>query len=296
MKRRKALAFLWLVALILAILWITGRARPTELRVTFLDVGQGDGIVIETPSGKVILVDSGGTGAAEGEDMGRRVVVPYLRQRGINALDVLLLTHPDSDHIGGAASILRAFPVSLFMDNGQTTGSRTLARTLRAAEERHVAYKRTARGEELDCHDGVTLSILAPTEAERQGITNDASTVVRVEYGRTAFLLTGDAEAEEESELIAASQPLACNVLKVGHHGSRFSSTPAFLDACHPQLAVVSVGRHNLYGHPSGEVLQRLHDRHIRIFRTDQSGAITCLSNGLTVQVKTMRSGAGLKP
>ena len=134
---------------------------------------------------------------------------------------------------------------------------------------RHVPVKAARRGQSLDCGDGVTLDILAPTpleaqaEAETNGAANNASVVARLRYGRTAFLFTGDAEGDEEADLAANGLSLGCDVLKTGHHGSRTSTTPAFLARAHPREAIISVGRHNLYGHPSGDVLARLRTRHL---------------------------------
>jgi competence protein ComEC len=267
----------------------TRRMQPGELRVTFLDVGQGDSSVIETPSGKVLVVDTGGI-APEGDgDEGERAVAPFLMQRGINRIDILLLTHPDADHIGGAGTLLERFPVGLLMENGQPVETPPFAHILKAENAHHVQESEARRGEEIDCGDGVTARVLSPTEEERRGPTNNASIVLRVQYGRTAFLLTGDAEADEETDIVNSGQPLACDVLKVGHHGSHTSTTPEFLNAAHPKTAVISVGRHNLYGHPSREVLERLQGLGARVYRTDRNGAVTCVSDGVAVRTEVMQ-------
>ena len=252
-------------------------------------MGQGDAAVLESPSGKVLLIDTGGISHDGDDDEGRRVVAPYLRQRGINRIDVILLSHPHADHIGGAKSLLERFGVGLLMDNGQDLDSAVVTPILEAVKRKGTLYQQAQRGQELNLGDGVILHILAPTEKAVSDRINDASMVVRVEYGRTAFLFTGDAEASEEAEIVRSGQTLGSDVLKVGHHGSRTSSTASFLTAVHPKIAVISVGARNLYGHPNSEVLDRLSGLGTHIFRTDKKGAVTCFSNGITLRTETMQ-------
>ena len=259
------------------------------LHVTFLDIGQGDSAVIQTPSGKVIVIDTGGVGSAPGDDMGRKVVAPFLRHKGINRIDTLILTHPHADHIGGANTLLQAFDTRLLLDNGQNDPSPLVAQYQQTAQRSHIPYRAAQRGQSLDCGDGVKLDILAPTPLETHGTANNASVVVRLCYGRAAFLLTGDAEASEEADLVRDRLLLACDVLKAGHHGSDTSTTPDFLARAHPHWAVLSLGAHNLYGHPHAAVIARLRAGGIQALRTDQTGAVLCQSDGAQVQVRAVR-------
>ena len=220
---------------------------------------------------------------------GRETVAPFLRSRGINKVDILLLTHPDSDHVGGAASLLDRIPIGMLLLNGQAFDSHLMAHILEGAQLHHVGYKLGRRGQTMDFGDGVTAQVLSPTEEETQGATNDASIVVRLEYGRTSFLFTGDAQAAEESDILHSGQAVVTDVLKVGHHGSRHSTTPELLAATHPKIAVISVGARNVYGHPDPGVMQRLESSHTEIYRTDKRGAVTCYSDGVTVRAETMR-------
>ncbi len=293
---RRLLLFI-LCANLLWIGWaLYRRSQPPVLRVTFLDVGQGDSLVIETPSGKVLVVDTGGVARDGGDNQGQRVVVPFLQSEGVNRIDALLLTHPHADHIGGAKTLIERFPVGLLMDNGQASASPLMTAYLDAARARSLSYKAARPGQQIDCGDGAMLKILAPTEAATHGSPNNASLVARLEFGQVAFLLTGDAEAEEEEDLLARGANLACDVLKTGHHGSRTSSTSDFLAAAHPRAAVISVGARNLYADPNPEVVARLQAGGAQVYRTDERGAITCRTNGQTVEIETMRQEAKRGP
>ena len=275
---------------ILLLIWrLIYHPAPPELRVTFLDVGQGDAAVIETPGGRTVLMDTGGRDIEGDNDEGRRTVAPFLRSRGVNRIDAMLLSHPHADHIGGAATLLNRFTVNLVMDNGQDADKPLVSEILTTAQAHHALYKTARRGQVLELGDGVVLRVLAPTETETQGPVNNASLVVRLEYGQTSLLFTGDAETDEERDLLTNGDrnALACNALKVGHHGSDTSTTPDFLAAAHPALAVVSVGKRNLYGHPRREILDRLAAGGVKTFRTDQNGAVTLISDGVRFRAET---------
>ena len=271
--------------------WHAGSSHAeATLRVTFLDVGQGDSAVIETPGGRVVLVDCGGRQEPAGADMGRMAVEPYLRSRGVRKIDAIILTHPHLDHIGGADSLLRDFPTDLVIDNGEPTVPPAEERILADAAERHVAHRIAVRGQSLDLGDGVRADILAPTPEETQADhPNNASIVIRLTYGRRRFLLMGDAEKAEESDLVESRLPLDCDVLKVGHHGSKTSTLPGFLKVSHPEDAIISVGAENRYGHPSQEVVQRLQQSGAHVIRTDVAGAVQCETDGYMLKISTMR-------
>lgn len=230
-----------------------------------------------------MVIDAGGL-LPNGEDQGQRVVVPYLRARGIQTVDLLLLTHSDADHIGGAATLLERFPIRLLLDNGLPTP--LVKHTLALAAQQQTVHRIGCRGQRLDFGDGVTGRILSPSDRETHGSDNEASLVLRLDYGRTSFLFTGDAGAEAEKAMLRAGQPLAADVLKVGHHGSRSSTTEPFLAAVRPRFAVLSAGKNNVYGHPSPLVMERLLRAGVRCYRTDKQGAITFFSNGRTLSVE----------
>ncbi len=264
--------------------------RTAVLRIAFLDVGQGDAAVIETPGGRVIVLDAGGGFSDSGSDRGHTVLEPYLRSHGVRHIDAIVLTHPHLDHIGGADTLINDFPTGLLIDNGEPTVPPQQEHILQDAERRHVTHRIAVRGQQMDLGDGIKAEVLGPTPEEvRADKANNASVVLKITYGKTRFLFMGDAEKAEENDLLGAHIPIACDVLKVGHHGSSTSSTPAFVDAAHPRDAVISVGADNRYGHPSEDVVARLQSKGTRILRTDKAGAVICESDGEVLKFSTMR-------
>ena len=268
------------------------KTDPPSLRVTFLDVGQGDAAVIESPTGRVIVVDGGGRSRADttlGEDPGHRVVVPFLRSRAIGTVDWLIPTHPDDDHVQGLIAVVERLVVRKALVFGHRDESQTYATLLRSLTRRNIPLQTARRGQRIEIGNGAYLEILHPTEHPIDGTrstSNDNSIVFRLVYGSARILFTGDAEEAAEESLLASGQDLSADVLKVGHHGSRWSTTPRFLTAVRPRAAVISAGRNNSFAHPSKEVLERLKDRRVEIFRTDQQGAITVETDGRKVRIQ----------
>lgn len=268
--------------------WFT--LRPGLLQVHFIDVGQGDATLIITPNRRAILVDTGGAlGAQDDFDVGERVVVPYLRHFGINRVDWLILTHNHQDHAGGAAAVAQFIGVQQAVVRLEEPVPMPILRLQQAMKFR--AFHSPDDLAEIQL-DGVRLQLLQsgdfsekPTggDADRKKSTsaseNGQSTVVRLNYGRHQFLLTGDLEGESEKKLSQASQ-LVSTVLKVGHHGGRQSSRTEFLQRIAPQYAVISVGADNRFGHPAQETVQRIKELPSLLLRTDQNGAIIFHSDG----------------
>ncbi len=269
----------------LLVLWPAALRLAGSVRVEIwaIDVGQGDALAIRTPAGRWVLVDAGPRD--ERFDAGRSRVVPFLLAHGADRLQLLVLTHPDADHVGGAASVLEALPVAEVADPGLPAGRPLYLATLRAARRRGARWSAAHEGRQISL-DGVRLDILAPGPAELQGVVdqgttadaNEASVVMALTYGRFRALLMGDAPTGVEEALLRerseAGGSLRADVLKLGHHGSTTSTSPAFLDAVSPRVAVISVGRHNRFGHPAPSVLRRLARRGIRVYRTDEQGAL----------------------
>jgi competence protein ComEC len=242
--------------------WPLRRPPDGRLRVTFLDVGQGDAIVVALPDGRAVLVDTG-TGGPARFDIGERVIAPYLWNRGVRRLAILVTTHEDIDHAGGAASVRRLFPV----------GEEWTSAGITAGSPRFLG--------------GVGLTVLNPRTPRmtdsRRGVAanrNNNGVVLRLDYGLASLLLAADIEAEAEARLLATHAPLRARVLKVAHHGARHSTGEAFLRATRPDVAVISVGARNPFGHPAPATLARLARIGARIYRTDEDGAVILETDG----------------
>ena len=257
-----------------------GDARPA-LDVVFLDVGQGDATLLSTPGGKHVLIDAGLKSPYV--DEGERTVLPHLARFGIARLDVLVLTHADADHIGGARSVLQHAEVGRLVVNGQDGTSDLWADVLHLADSLGVPVQPVRAGDTLAVDPTVRLRVLGP--AGPMESPNDASVVLFVEHGATRWLLTGDAEVAGEAAVVARfGGRLAANVVKVGHHGSRTSSTSALVEATgRPAFAVVSVARRNRYGLPDEEPIERWTATGAAVLHTSAEGAVWLRSDGETV-------------
>jgi competence protein ComEC len=248
-------------------------------------------MLLQWPRGGGLLVDAGGTPFGASLDIGSRVVAPALWARGVRSLQTLLVTHGDPDHIGGAIPVIDIFSPTRLL-TGIPVSRHTPGRELLAhARAAGVAVDEARAGNSLDA-DGVRVRVLNPPEPdwERQRVRNDDSIVVEVLYGDVAILLTGDISADVERSIAPHLTPARVRILKVAHHGSRTSTSGELLDAWRPQIAVISCGRGNSFGHPAPEVIDRLHDVGARTYRTDLDGEVTLKTDGRTVSVDTYRA------
>ena len=260
--------------------------RSTDVELHVIDVGQGDAVAVRTGRGRWIVMDAGR--AWRGGDAGRMAVIPYLRREG-GDVAAFILSHPHADHAGGAASLVAALRPAQYLDGAYVLSSEPYRRSLAAARSRSVPWRRVRPGDTIHVDD-VRLRILAPDSAWMAGIAdpNEASVVAMIEVGAVRFLLSGDAEREEEQWLVERyGDALRADVLKLGHHGSATSSTPVFLDAVRPRVAIASVGAGNGYGHPGPAVLASLVQRGASVYRTDRDGSVVVRTDGRSVSVST---------
>ncbi len=300
LSRAPRLACVLLLAASMSVMATTIRRPDGHLTITMLDVGQGDAIVLRTPRGHTLLIDTGGRlergpdvgGRSPAEVVGERIVLGYLRRQGVRAISLLVITHPHGDHVGGCFPIVQAIRVDAVLDSGQQYSGRAFVDCVRAAHEHRVPIIFGHDEMRWSSDDGVTLEVLAPSApllADTGDDVNENSIVLRVSYvphNRTRFraLFMGDAGEASEARLLARGVDLQADLLKVGHHGSRYASTAPFLNAVHPTLALISVGRHNTFGHPAPETLDALAMVRARTLRTDRCGAIRVVVDASRVE------------
>jgi competence protein ComEC len=266
-----------------------------RLRMTVLDVGQGDGIVLELPGKRTILIDGGGL-FDDRFDIGEQVVVPFLLSQWIGRLDLVVLSHPHADHLNGLQAVLRHFPVSQVWDNGERTSMPTYLWFEEVLRDKRIPHKILRAGYQTSEFDPVQIAVLHPSnpllhDSPRGHFSdvNSNSLVLTVKYGTVTLLLPGDIEQEAEHLLLERGAVLQAQVLKVPHHGGRTSSSEPFLASVRPKIAVVSAGYRNRFRHPHQETLDRYRAIAIDPYRTDRDGAVTVTSDGNTVGVATFR-------
>lgn len=251
--------------------------EPT-VQVSFLDVGQGDSILIQTPHDRFVLVDAG-------PESSEQRLLAQLAQAGASSLDYVLFTHPHEDHIGGGDAVIRALLCKNVLMPKAYTNTATYDALLTALEEENCTVQAAKAGFAFDL-DGVSVELLAPLQESEEDL-NNVSIVAKVTYGEISFLLTGDAEKQVEQQLLDTYSPkqLHATVLKAGHHGSSTSSSDAFVRAVRPSFYVISCGQDNDYGHPHRETLDRLQKESIPWCRTDQNGTVTVVTDGENISV-----------
>lgn len=259
----------------------TGIAQAGTLTVTWLDVGQGDAAVIQC-GGQSMLIDGGKPEKSS-------YIYAWLQQHGLSYLDVIVATHVDADHIGGLSGALNYASVGTAYCPVTTGTTETFQSFVKYLAQRGKQITVPTAGETFPL-GGAQVQILGPLHSAED--SNDNSIVLKLSFGATSFLFTGDAERAEEQDLLNAGVNLQSTVLKVGHHGSDTSTSYPFLRAVAPQYAVISVGVGNSYGHPTEAVLSRLRDAGVTTFRTDMQGEITAVSDGLTVNFSTAKNAA----
>ena len=255
----------------------TLKESSNNLDVYFLDVGQADSILLSN-NGHYMLIDAGNN-----EDGPK--LVNYFKSLGITKFDYVIATHAHEDHIGGMDDIIKNFDIGTFYMPDLITTTKTFEDVLDALSEKQIAFETPTIDQEFSFSDTKITTLYVNNEAKN---LNDSSIVLRLKHGTNTFLFTGDASTKVEKQLL--NKNIASDVLKVGHHGSRYSTSKEFLNKVNPQYAIISVGINNIYKHPHDETLKKLNDKKIIIYRTDQEGTIVAESNGDIIQFKTIKT------
>lgn len=256
----------------------TNVAGPqAQLAVYYFDVGQGDATLLAGPD-FTILIDAGRHNRSE--------VVPYLRQAGVESIDLLIGTHPHADHIGQFPQVLKSFPVQDVWMCGNSNNTLAFSRAVDAIVESGAGYHEPRAGEAYRIGSS-SIKVIHPTNLTSN--LNDNSVSVRITFREVAFLFTGDVEANGEWEMVERGMPLRAQILKMGHHGSKTSSHTGFLGAVRPQVAIYSCGADNSYGHPHPEALHRVQSMGIEVFGTDRHGTVQVVTDGKYFRVFTER-------
>jgi len=266
-------------------IWTYNLDTP-EMRVTFLDVGQGDACIIEDGE-RTILVDAGYAGF--GKDYGKWVVLPYLKHRGIDNIDLVVMTHPHADHIGGLETVLKNITINKIWDTHNNFESSIYGRILDRAELNNSNIRFPQPGDIYQLGE-MKLTVLFPDSliAGKMENINNASIIFRLDYYKHSFLFTGDAEIQAERLVTNLDNLLQVDVVKVGHHGSSTSSIISMVKHVSPKYAIISLGQNNRYGHPSEKIVQRWMDSGAEVFRTDESGAVIIGVDGKGMSINPM--------
>lgn len=258
----------------------------TQLTVRMLDIGQGDAFLLEK-DGKFVMID---TGDIEHRDQ----IVALLHKYKVKEISKIIITHPHADHLGGMNAIFKNFKVDAIYDDGMPAGTGSYKNYLKQIKEKKIPYHVLKAGDEVDFFDGVKFNVLGPVKVikDQKGNSdfNNNSIVGRLTYGSFSMMFTGDAEQEEEKTILGKGSTLKSDVLKVGHHGSRTSTSPAFLKAVSPKNAFISCGQGNDYGHPHKVTIDKLEKAKVQIYRTDRNGTVTLTSDGSSYRIEKERN------
>ncbi|APQ78323.1 MBL fold metallo-hydrolase [Clostridium botulinum] len=249
--------------------------KSNELKVHYIDVGQGDSILVQTKD-KNILIDAGTRKSSDS-------LISYLKKQHIKKLDYVIATHPHEDHIGGMPKVIEEFEISNFYAPKKTANTKIFKDMILQLKKKNLKINVAKKGISLDLSNNSSLDFLAPVKDNYEN-TNDSSAVVKLTHGNTKFLFTGDAEKTSEKDILNSNEDLSSNVLKIGHHGSHSSSSKEFLDKIDPKIAIISCGKNNDYGHPHKETMKELNKRNIEVYRTDIDGNIVLTSDGENIK------------
>lgn len=250
-------------------------AKEQPMRVHFIDVGQADCILIQTPQQKNILIDAGDMRSGS-------KIVQYLKSHGVMTLDALIATHPHHDHIGSMPDIIYNFKVKAFYMPNLTNNTRSYKLLRQAIKDEKIMVFNAKAGNKIEVEPNISINIVGPLKG-RYDSMNDYSYVLKLVYKKNSFLLMADAGEQSETELLSRGMNVKANIIKIGHHGADTGSTLPFLKKVNPDAAVISVGRHNPWGYPKRAVINRLKYLKVPTYRTDRLGSIVATSDGRSI-------------
>lgn len=275
----KSKSLIKIFSILLLVIYVNGCAREKLFSVHIIDVGQGDSIFIQTLEDKRILIDAG-------DEEAEHTVYSYLKRKGVKKIDILIATHPDTDHIGSMDYIIDKFKISHFYMPDAKTDSEAFYNLLDSCKEKNLKIEYLTKGDVLKIDSSTTMEILSPSTITDKNNLN--SIVSLLNYKGYEFLFTGDAEKENESEILSSCNLPDIEFLKAGHHGSSSSSTDEFIEKLKPEAVAISCGYNNDYGHPHRSVLDTFRENGAVVYRTDKNGSLVfyCDENGIFTKKK----------
>ncbi len=282
----------WAVIILLTLSLLIGKIIPKPIEITFLDVGQGDGAFIRTAHGTKVLIDGGGreAGSKSSFDIGESVMVPFILDTGTKSIDMVIASHGHSDHTEGLEAVLEEIRVGMLVL--PDTDGNGFEKLKSICAGKGIKIELCKKGDIIKLDNETRFEVMNPLEFSRDELSlqslNNSSLVLKLIYKNFSVLFTGDSEIPVEERLVGSQLSLESDLIKVGHHGSTTSSSTEFIERVNPEYAVISVGEHNKFGHPSQFVVDRLTEKNIKLYRTDESGAVTVKSYGRGLKINTM--------
>jgi competence protein ComEC len=283
-KAKNLFTSLILVMMLVVNTTFVNATAVTKLNVYYLNVGQADCALIEN-KGHFALIDAG-------NNVDETTVINFLKSKGVKRLDLIIATHPHEDHIGAMDAVVKNFSFDKIIMPKVTTTTKTFTDLVNAIKDKKKSATIVKVGSKYKIGNA-DLTILAPNTT-KYGDLNNYSVVTRLTYGKNSFLFMGDAETISENEILSKKLNVKADVLKVGHHGSEYSTSQAFLNAVNPKYAVISVGEKNIYGHPNSITLSKLNAKSIKTYRTDLNGTVTASSNGSQIAFSVQKTSSGI--
>ncbi|AXU72547.1 TPA: MBL fold metallo-hydrolase [Clostridioides difficile] len=265
------------LSILIIISLLIGCDKKSLLSIHMIDVGQGDSILVQTPTNKNILIDGG-------DEDSENIIISYLRQKRIKTIDIIIATHPDSDHIGSLDNIIKKFNVNSIYMPEQSTDSEAYQNLINSCTDKKLSIQHLYKNDVLNIDNNINIYVLSPSYIQEESNLN--SIVFKLTFNDNSFLFMGDAEEENEKEILHSFKLNNINFIKIGHHGSNSSSSLEFIKKISPDIAAISCGYKNQYGHPHREVINNLKQNHVSIYRTDKIGDIVFYSDGEIIFTK----------